>query len=321
MYSESEIAEAVRFNRRLERMPRFRAPPPLTRAAIQSAIALSAGLSLKRPSGVRVSSRRIAHQGRHADLRLLLPSGRPRGLHIDFHGGGWTIGRASMGDAINSRIAASCDLAVLSVDYPLLPRTTLSEMIETCATAADWALSVAAQEFGTRSVTMGGESAGAHLALCSALRLRERRTDFHHLAGLVLFYGPYDLAGSPSARNAGPDTLVLDGPRLMSGLQRLTPGEGEASRRHPSVSPLYADLRGLPSVMLIVGDKDPLLDDTLGLAQGLRSIGGEADLIVAPEAPHAFNRFPTRMAERTNARVRDWLSARHADRVDSSAGS
>ena len=320
MYSESDIAEAVRFNRRLARMPRFRAPPPITRAAIQSAIALSAGLSFKRPPGVRVTSRRVLHQGRHVDLRVLLPSGPPRGLHIDFHGGGWTIGRASMGDAINSRIAANCEVAVVSVDYPLLPHTSLSEMIETCAVAADWAFSAGVQEFRAPCVTLGGESAGAHLALCSALRLRERREDFHRLAGLVLFYGPFDLAGSPSARSAGPDTLVLDGPRLVSGLQRLNPGESEAARRHPSLSPLYADLGGLPPVMLAVGGRDPLLDDTLGLADAIRSQGGEADLILAPEAPHAFNRFPTRMADLTNARVRDWLSARYADTLVPRAG-
>ena len=78
---------------------------------------------------------------------------------------------------------------------------------------------------------------------------------------MVLFYGPYDLAGSASLRKAGPDTLMLHGPTLMASLDALMLGMSEEERRHPELSPLYADLKGLPPALLIVGSLDPLLDD------------------------------------------------------------
>jgi acetyl esterase/lipase len=184
-------------------------------------------------------------------------------------------------------------------------------MIDVCTSAADWVFEHGQGEFGARSVTMGGESAGAHLALCAALGLRDIRQDFDRLSGLVLFYGPYDLTGSDSARRAGPDTLILDGPRLVSGLERLTRGLGDDAGRHPRFSPLYANLEGLPPTMLLVGDRDPLLDDTLRLFDSISAVGGHAELIRAPEAPHAFNRFKTGMARTTNRRVREWLNDRH----------
>ncbi|NDD65907.1 MAG: hypothetical protein EBZ36_18315, partial [Acidobacteria bacterium] len=255
MFSEEEIAEAVRYNRRLAPLPRFRAPHPVVRAAIQGLISLSGRVRRDHGSGVTCVERRIEHRGGFADLRILRPSGPVRGIHIDYHGGGWTIGRASMGDDLNARIAEHCQLAVVSVDYPLLPRTSLPAMIDVCTSAADWVFEHGQGEFGARSVTMGGESAGAHLALCAALGLRDIRQDFDRLSGLVLFYGPYDLTGSDSARRAGPDTLILDGPRLVSGLERLTRGLGDDAGRHPRFSPLYANLEGLPPTMLLVGDR------------------------------------------------------------------
>jgi acetyl esterase/lipase len=182
----------------------------------------------------------------------------------------------------------------------------LVTMIDECVAAADWVFENAHTEFGVEDVVIGGESAGAHLAACTLLRLRETRTDFARLKAAVLIYGPFDLSATPSARAAGRETLVLHGPSLHEGLSRLAPGE-EGVRRDPAISPLYADLKGLPPAIFVVGTLDPLLDDSKLMAARWNEQNGNAELVVAPDAPHAFNRFPTRMAARTNAHIRDWV--------------
>ena len=167
-------------------------------------------------------------------------------------------------------------------------------------------------EFGAHDLFIGGESAGAHLAACAMLRLRDIRRDFARLRGAVLFYGPYDLSATPSVRAAGPDTLVLDGPAMVPGIARLLPDRDEEGRRKPDVSPLYADLARLPPALFLVGTIDPLVDDSRLMAERWQAKNGNARLILVPESPHAFNRLPTRAASRTNAWVRAWLDRRLA---------
>ena len=81
------------------------------------------------------------------------------------------------------------------------------------------------------------------------------------------FYWVYDLAGTASVRNAGRDTLILDGPGMLDATRMLTPAMRDAERRDPSLSPLYGEFTGMPPALLFVGDRDPLLDDTVAMAQ------------------------------------------------------
>ncbi|MBI5605928.1 MAG: alpha/beta hydrolase fold domain-containing protein [Deltaproteobacteria bacterium] len=80
--------------------------------------------------------------------------------------------------------------------------------------------------------------------------------------------------------------------------------------RHPEVSPLYADLKGLPSALFTVGTPDPLLDDSLFMYSRWVAAGNEADLALYPGGIHVFNLFPIRLAEMANARIRDFIKKR-----------
>lgn len=310
--SDAELEQVRRMNARLRWAPRFRAPTPLGRMAIQTMLGAQAFFPVGL-RGVGVSTQRIMHKGHTISLRILKPGqGEVRGLYIDYHGGGWAIGTAAMDDLVNATIVRETGLVVVSVDYTTLPDITFENQIAQAHAAADWVFENAEAEFGVRDLFMGGESAGAHLAACSLIRLRDTRADFARLKGAVLFYGPYDLSASPSVRNATRDTLVLDGPAMVPGIAKLLPDRDEAGRRAPDVSPLYADLSRLPPAMLLVGTIDPLIDDSRMMAERWKAQSGNARLIVVPESPHAFNRLPTRLAARTNAFVRGWLQRRIA---------
>ena len=309
-YTAAEMDEVRRMNQRLRWAPRFRAPTPLGRLMIQTMLGAQAVVPMG-TRGVRLSTRRIVWKGHEVSLRILRPAhGGTRAVYIDYHGGGWAIGTAAMDDMTNAAIVRECNITVVSVDYTTLPDIAFEAMIAQCAAAADWIFEHGEAEFGARAVFIGGESAGAHLAACALLRLRDQRRDFDRLRGAVLFYGPYDLSGTPSVRAAPADTLVLDGPAMTPGIAKLMPDRSEAERRAPAVSPLYADLSRLPPALFLVGTIDPLIDDSRLMSERWKAMSGNARLILAPEGPHAFNRLPTRAAAITNRWVRGWLERR-----------
>jgi len=318
-FPPDELDEARRMNRQLRWAPRFRAPTPLGKLMIQTMLGAQTALIPHGVRGVTTSTRRIHWKGHTANLRALMPAGEIRGVYVDYHGGGWAIGTAAMDDRVNARIAAECGLVVVSVDYTMLPDVDLQGMIAQCAAAADWVFEHSKVEFDVTDIFIGGESAGAHLAACTVLKLRDTRHDFGRLRGAALFYGPYDLSCTPSVRSAPRDTLVLDGPAMTSGIAKLLPGKSEEERRDPAVSPLYADLSRLPPAVLMCGTIDPLIDDSRLMAERWSAVNGNASLIVVPDAPHAFNRLPTRVASRTNAFVRSWINDRMATAVGAMA--
>ena len=182
-FSAAEMHEIRRMNGRLRWTPRFRAPSPLGRMMIQSMLGAQAFVPIG-TRGLNVSTRRITHMDHTVTLRILRPrDAAPRAVYIDYHGGGWSIGTASMDDLVNGAMARK-GIAVVSVDYTTLPDITFENQIAQCHAAADWVFDHAEAQFGTRDLFIGGESAGAHLAACATLRLRDTRKDFARLLGV-----------------------------------------------------------------------------------------------------------------------------------------
>lgn len=313
-FTAAEIEEQRRMNRMLRWAPRFRAPAPPGRLFLQTMAAAVHAMTPPPRAGVSAHTRRVSWRGETFGVRTLTPRSGGRGIHVDYHGGGWCLGSAALNDPINAHIAADSDLVVASIDYGLLPRTPMHRIIAQAEAAADWALEQLGAELGSRltsaSVTFGGESAGGHLAALALLSVRGR-ADFSRVVGAALWYGAFDLSGTPSVLATRDDALVLHGPTMRSGMSAILPGLSREERRDPKLSPLYADLKGAPPALFVVGTIDPLIDDTLLMAERWRAAGSPADLVVAPDAPHAFNRFSTRMGAKANAYVRDWLRRRH----------
>ena len=113
--------------------------------------------------------------GPDGDLRIrtFSPPGPARAVMIHLHGGGWAIGRPEMSDRANEALASERGIAVVSVDYRLAPEHRFPAAIDDCEAAALWLLEHAAAEFGTETLLIGGESAGAHLSVLTLLRLRD----------------------------------------------------------------------------------------------------------------------------------------------------
>jgi acetyl esterase/lipase len=269
------------------------------------AIGRIGALTLRR-RGVTVSSLEIGEDAHPISLRVLAPSTPPRALLVDFHGGGWVVGSAALNDRLTGHFAEA-GLAVASVDYRLLDdvrQIWMPDAVEDCATALRWAIGEGRRRFGVDHVFLIGESAGAHLAALALLKLRDEGET--RLPACIFVQGVFDLSGTPSARAAGPETLLFDGPNLPRDLGRLTPGLDEAGRRSPDLSPLHADLSGLPPALFVMGELDAFRDDSVLMAEAW---GRQApvDLLDVPTAPHGFQHFGAPTAPLAQAFMRHWI--------------
>jgi acetyl esterase/lipase len=123
--------------------------------------------------------------------------------------------------------------------------------------------------------------------------MRDKHGAADRFLGANLLFGAYDLSRTPSQLGVGiaPGTDILDGTGWP--LDLFLPGMSHERRRDPDVSPLYADLAGLPPALFTVGGNDHLVDDTLFMAARWELAGNDTELIVYPETPHGCIALPS----------------------------
>ena len=238
--------------------------------------------------------RMIAGSAGNLRLREFRPE-RAEGAMLHIHGGGWMTGEPELTDLLNEALSASLNLAIVSVEYRLSPEHPYPAGPDDCEAAALWLIENATKEYGTDRLVIGGESAGAHLSAVTLLRLRDRHGLADRFCGANLVFGAYDLDATPSAMGIGmePGTDILDPADMRFMVEQFAPGMSSEQRRHPDLSPLYADLRGMPPALFMVGTADHLLDDTLFFADRWVVAGNQAELLVYPHAPHGGIGLPT----------------------------
>ncbi|MGE1151724.1 alpha/beta hydrolase fold domain-containing protein [Pseudomonas kitaguniensis] len=301
--SEPELAQMRQLNKKLAWLPRFKIRNRVTPRLIQAL--LRASQTLKKAPAVQ--TRRVGVGGVQVPVRILRPQGKAKGVVLDIHGGGWVIGNAQMDDDLNLGMLHACDVAVVSVDYRLAVNTPVEGLMEDCLAAARWLLG--SDEFAGLPVIVVGESAGGHLAAATLLALKQWPDLLKRVSGAVLYYGVYDLSGTPSVRAAEPHTLLLDGPGMVEALRLLTPGLTDEARRQPPLSPLYGDFTGLPPALMFVGELDPLKDDTLLIAERWGAVA-QVQAHLLPESAHGFIHFPVAMAAQVLAYSQQWITNR-----------
>jgi acetyl esterase len=281
-----EAREQIRAESK-EFVSRFPPAGPETGSVLERAQARRAAESAYVMPSDKVVDRIVAGPGGTLRLREFRPE-RVDGAMLHIHGGGWMTGEPELTDLLNEALSEHLNLAIVSVDYRLSPEHPYPAGPDDCEAAALWLLQNAADEYGTGNLLIGGESAGAHLSAVTLLRLRDRHGAADRFRGASLVFGAYDLGATPSAMGIGmePGTDILDPEDMRFMVEQFAPGMTTDQRRHPDISPLYADLRGMPPALFTVGTADHLVDDTLFFADRWRLAGNKAELLVYPEAPH-----------------------------------
>lgn len=241
--------------------------------------------------------------GNEIPLRVIAPDSA-RGVYLHIHGGGWVLGSAEQQDPMLERIADNTGLAVVSVEYRLAPEHPYPAGPDDCEFAAAWLVRNAQAEFGSDTLTIGGESAGGHLAAVTVLRMRDRY-GFTGFRGANFVYGAFDLGMTPSQLAFGNRRLVLRTIDMQQFYNAFLPTVTD--RRVADISPLYARLDGLCPALFSVGTQDALLDDTLFMHARWIAAGNEAELAIYPGGAHGFTLFPNRLADEAGARSEAFL--------------
>lgn len=250
-------------------------------------------------------------EGKHGPigLRVIAPE-QPRGVYLHIHGGGWVLGSVDQQDGWLERFADRAGMACVSVDYRLAPEDPYPMGPDDCESAALWLVGEALTRFGTDRLVIGGESAGAHLVAVTLLRLRDRHGIMPFRAA-NLHAGCFDLALTPSARRWGAEKLVLNTRDIEMFVRHYLVRGGDV--RDPDVSPLHADLKGLPPALFTVGSRDLLVDDSLFMASRWTAAGNGAELEVFPGGCHVFIGFPGSNSDRCLERIERLMMKACAD--------
>jgi acetyl esterase len=308
---EAAIAEARTFNHGLERLlasqPSVHTlPPEIVRRARREGRGIFAPPVLV-PEAQDVM---IPTRGGELRLRVLAPTTRAKtGVYLHLHGGGWVLGAADLQDKELLALANATGLVAASVDYRLAPENPYPAAPDDCEDAARWLVQGGTATLGAPArLFIGGESAGAHLSVVTLLRLRDRHGITGAFQAANLLYGSYDLSMTPSQRQWGERNLILSGAILRFFGDAYVPHLDREGRRDPDVSPLFADLRGMPPALFTVGTLDPLLDDTLFMEARWRAAGSDSILRVWPESIHGFDAFPMKMADAARAAIAEYLA-------------
>jgi acetyl esterase len=278
-------------------------PPGLTIPEIRARRIAGIGAFPPAAKSPRAETMTIAGSSGPLELRIIAAN-NPRGLYFHIHGGGWSIGAPDQNDPLLERIADVARLTCVSVKYRLGPEFPYPAGPDDCEAAALWIVREGTKRFGLSNLAIGGESAGGHLSAVTLLRLRDR----HQLSPFsvaLLNYGCFDLGMTPSARNWGEEKLVLNTPAIVAFSKSFLPPGTDMS--NPDVSPLYADLRGMPAAIFSVGTRDALIDDSLFMAPRWLASGNAAELAIYPGACHGFLSLPNKQRNDAVARMSAFL--------------
>jgi monoterpene epsilon-lactone hydrolase len=208
----------------------------------------------------------------------------PRGIIFHIHGGGFALGSAAGSVGLASSLARKTGMRAVSVDYRLAPEHPYPAALQD-VTAAYRAL---VDQDGTADhIVVSGESAGGNLAV--ELLIAGKADGLTMPAATLLLSPMTDLTvtGSSYAGKAAADP-VINAQAIRTRAEDYLAGTDPAD---PLVSPIFADLSGLPPLLIQAGSHEVLLDDATRLAVKAAADDVAVTLDITPGVPHVFQAF------------------------------
>jgi acetyl esterase len=235
--------------------------------------------TLQLPLADRQLEARVYSSGAGQDLPVV----------IYFHGGGWVLGDLATHHPFCQQLRERSGCTVVAVNYRLAPEHPCPAALDDCREAAQW-LAQNLQSAGPNNggMVLAGDSAGGHLAVCTALALDPELRD--RLRGTLLIYPVVDHYSAPYASY----TERAQGQALTSALMRWfwdtwLAGQGVATAAAAGALPIQsADLAALPPTLVVTAERDPLRDEGVQFAERLRAAGVTVTSEHYSNAEHGF---------------------------------
>ena len=204
-----------------------------------------------------------------------------------FHGGGYVVGSSKTAAAIAGYLAHKAGILCFALDYPLAPESPYPAALENALKAYRMLLD---KGFKPENIVFGGDSAGGGLSLAVLLSIRDKGLPMP--AGAYLLSPWTDLSNRFASHEIKKDVDILITADFLGTLASLY-AKGE-DLKNPLISPAFADLRGLPPLLIHVGSHETLLDDTLTVVRNAAMADVPVKLTVWPGYFHVFQMFSER---------------------------
>jgi epsilon-lactone hydrolase len=208
----------------------------------------------------------------------------PRHVVLYFHGGVYVLGDAFLAADLASQVGRRARAKVISVDYRLAPEHPYPAAVDDALAAYEALL-----QNGTApsDIAFAGESAGGGLAIATLVNARDHGLPLPAAAYVMSPYADLTLAGTTMRTKHEVDPL-LSRENLQPRITDYTAGQDAASGL---ISPIFADLSGLPPLIIQAGTHEVLLDDAVRLAGQAATADVEVTLDITPGVPHVFQAY------------------------------
>ena len=200
------------------------------------------------------------------------------------HGGGYVIGSINTHRAMISRIARASNARALAIDYRLAPEHPFPAAVEDTIAAYRWLL---AQGYKPGKIVIAGDSAGGGLTIAALLAIRDANLPMPAATVPISPWTDLEGTGESVRTRAARDVMVTQENLAYSAKQYY----GTHDPKDPLVSPVHANFRGLPPMLIHVGDAEILLDDATRVAKSAKLAGVDVELEVWDDMPHVWHVF------------------------------
>jgi acetyl esterase/lipase len=253
------------------------------------------------------STQEVVAEVRRIDLAgvacewLLAKGADPDRRLLYIHGGGWTSGNLDSHRPLSARISRAAGAAVLAVHYRLAPEHPFPAGLDDCVHAYRWLRANGPNgPAPARAVFVAGDSAGGNLTFAMLLACKERGLPLPNGAIPLSAATDFSASGESFRTRAAADPILA---AAAAGIPAIGAAytQGRADPLSPLCSPLNGDLRGLPPLLIQVGDAEVLLDDSTRIAAKAKAAGVDVTLRIYPEMPHVWQLFAPFLPEATAA--------------------
>ena len=220
----------------------------------------------------------------------LRPASAREGAILYLHGGGYSIGSLTSHRAMIGAIARESGLPALAIEYRLAPEFPFPAAVEDAIAAYRWLLDGGV---APARIVIGGDSAGGGLTVATLVDIRDQKLPLPAAAVCLSPWVDLEGIGESMTTRAARDPIIQRAIVLRFAADYL----GKTDPRSPLAAPLYADLSGLPPLLIQVGEAETLYDDAVRLAARTQKSGVDVTLDPWPDMIHVWQLFAPMLPE------------------------
>ena len=237
---------------------------------------------VKPPKDVKIDHIKI--EGMDAEW-ISFPESESDKIVLYLHGGGYMEGSLTSHQDIAIRISRAAKVKVLLVDYRLAPEHPFPAAVEDAVNSYKWLIE--SEKVNPNRIVIAGDSAGGGLTLVTLIKLRDEKIELPAAGVCLSPWTDLALTGESLRRNAKVDPFL----KFYDLVFMADLYVGDNDPKNPYISPLYADLLGLPPLLIHIGTAEIIEDDSVRFAEKAKKAGVDVILEVFDDMIHVFQAF------------------------------